>query len=371
MEHALNMPHSLDKEYADTLFIIMDPDQFILRPFTSNDFYRNAIVDKSTHGMYWHTALPKKVKANNGKIDPNDYVVREGYPMAQIYMFGSKFMDRVNKARDAIVDAANTMMYNNSAFQHIVSDKTWKSKLYSSTHNDVDNYYAAGPPYIAMGRDMYRIVAVWAAVAVPVYNACDGEFLSEMYAYSAAAAHLGLPHLLGYNIMISEPGINVQEGWNDIDTISNEQICSNTQNNSTDVSTVQWHDKYYPHVVHYCQRYYLGPYFFNKYRLPHTFLTCEHPLYLDPTTIADASIVDMFDSAITPDHTEYKNIPMLQRKREAIMLCIVIGGLNDAATYWKHQNCENSKSATSALVGNYDKVYFVPPDPEKKPRTRR
>ena len=206
---------------------------------------------------------------------------------------------------------------------------------------------------------MYRIVAVWAAIAVPVYHACDGDFLSEMYAYTTAAAHLNVPHLLGYNLMISETDISLQEGWNDIDTIPNEQICYHTQNNSTDIATVQWHDQYYPNVVHYCQRYFLGPYFFNKYRLPHNFLTCAHPLYLDPTTITNASIVDMYDSSITPDRTVYNDIPMQRRKRLAIMLCIVIGGLNDAATFWKEQNCQD---------GKYEKVYFVPPDPEKRPR---
>jgi hypothetical protein len=328
--------------------------------------------------MYWHTALPRKDKSSNDKIDPKDYIVREGYPMAQLYMFGSNFMGKVNKALDTIVQSANEMMYNNSAFQHIISDTTWKSNLYQWTISDVNDYYTAGPPYIAMGRDMYRIVAVWAAIVVPVYNACDGEFLSEMFAYSTAAAHINLPHLLAYNLMISEPGINIQEGWNDIDTIPNEQICFNTKNNSTDTTTVQWHDQYYPNVVHYCQRYYLGPYFFNKYRLPHDFLSCNHPLYLDPTTVTNASIVDMYDSAITPDHTVYDNIPMRERKREAIMLCIVVGALNDAATYWKLQNCENQEESdggssivTANVIGNYEKVYFVPPDPEKKPRTKR
>ena len=143
MEHALKMPHTLDKEYSDTLFIILDPDQFILRPFTSNDFYRKNIVDAATRRMYWHTPLPTKNKVSNTNIDPNDFVVREGYPMAQLYMFGSRFMDRANKDRDGIIAAANTMMYNNSAFQDIIADTTWKSNLHRWTHEDVDNYYAA------------------------------------------------------------------------------------------------------------------------------------------------------------------------------------------------------------------------------------
>ena len=365
MEHALKMPDILDQEYSDTLFIIMDPDQFILRPFTSNNFYRREIVDENARRKYWHEPLAKKktVDHTTNSIDPNDFIVREGYPMAQIYMFGSNFVDNVNKERDAIVQAANTMMRNNAAFQNIVSNKAWKSNLYDWTHNEVNRYYVAGPPYIAMGRDMYRIVAVWAAIVVPVYQACYEEFLSEMFAYSTAAAHLNLPHLLGYNLMISEPDINIPEGWNDIDTIPKEQICDHTQNNSTDVTTVQWHDQYYPSVVHYCQRYYLGPYFFNKYRLPHDFLTCDHALYRDPTSsrssseTQNTSLVDRYDSAVTPDGTVYNAIPMLRRKRHAMMLCTVIGGLNDAATYWKQQNCPN---------GNYDKTYFVPPDSPKK-----
>jgi hypothetical protein len=37
MEHSLNMPQSLSK-YSETMFVILDPDQIVLRPFTKFDF---------------------------------------------------------------------------------------------------------------------------------------------------------------------------------------------------------------------------------------------------------------------------------------------------------------------------------------------
>jgi peptidyl serine alpha-galactosyltransferase len=368
MEHKLGMPQTL-KEYSDTLFIIMDPDQFIGRPFTSNDFNRPTVVDLTSRKKYWHTAVPKPnpndILSVQG-IDPNDFIVRDGYPMAQMYMFGSNFVDKIKKDLDGIVHAADSKMQQNSAFQHLVSRVKNQSPLHNLTNNDADNYYVAGPPYIALGGDMYRIVAVWAAVVVKVYEACDQEFLSEMFAYSTAAALLDIPHLLGYNFMVSEPGVNIQEGWNDIDTIPKEKICSHAIHNSADPQNVQWHEQYYPYVIHYCQRFYLGPYFFNKYRLPHTFLTCNHPLYLDPTMV-DGSIVDMYDSAETPDHTVYSSIPMPVRQRQALLLCSVVGSLNDAATYWKEQNCDaTTQNSGSVTAANMEKVYFVPPDKIKQ-----
>jgi hypothetical protein len=64
-----------------------------------------------------------------------------------------------------------------------------ESGLRSWTSKDVEYHYAAGPPYMAVGSDMYTIVCTWSEVVVPVYQLTENH-LSEMYAYSVAAAHL-------------------------------------------------------------------------------------------------------------------------------------------------------------------------------------
>jgi peptidyl serine alpha-galactosyltransferase len=352
MEHALQMPQTLS-DYTDTIFIVLDPDQYILRPFDSYNLSSTKYSSTSTT-QQWHNR-----KHNDYVYKEADDFVHLGNPISQIYLFGSNWMNKVIPGIDRVVEAATAMMQQNIAF-HSSSTTSAKEKshLYDWTGDEVERYYVAGPPYIAIGSDMYKIVAVWSAVVVPVYQLTE-ELLSEMFAYSVAAVHLNLPHQLSYSFMISEPGIREKEGWNVIDSIPADQVCDHSIREGTN-SNVAWKDQL-PNVLHFCQRYYLGPYFFSKYRLPHKFLSCNHPLLLDPTEDNNSSkpISLLYDTSTTPDGTFYK-LPPWERQRQAYMLCHIIGTLNDAATYWKKQHCDKD-----TMTINLDKEYFVPRDPRK------
>lgn len=104
-----------------------------------------------------------------------------------------------------------------------------------------------------------------------------------------------------------------------------------------------------PNVLHFCQRYSLGPYFFGKYRLPDSFLTCESPLMTEPP----ADIALKYTAGYFPDGSvkEYKNKPDLV-KRHAFMACQMISAANNAATYFKQHHCGDKGNFNKTLMYN-------------------
>lgn len=107
----------------DTLFVILDPDQFVTQPFR-REYGRDA--------QLWATTPSQaKVKIERGK------------PMAQLYGLGARWKENINAT-------------------FILNSATAPSTLRSWNTEDILNHYSAGPPYMAMGSDMYKIVYTWA-----------------------------------------------------------------------------------------------------------------------------------------------------------------------------------------------------------------
>jgi hypothetical protein len=73
-----------------------------------------------------------------------------------------------------------------------------------------------------------------------------------MFAYCLAAAHLQLPHQTALSFMISDAGAGKMEGWSYIDKMPDNEICGGFQPEEV------------PNVLHFCQRYGQGNYFFGK-----------------------------------------------------------------------------------------------------------
>ena len=124
--------------------------------------------------------------------------------------------------------------------------------------------------------------------------------------------------------MVSAVGGGRGEGWMYIDKLSDEEVC---QPNSIDPEAL-------PNVLHFCQRYGWGPYFFGKRKLPHSFLTCESPLLEDPP----ATILTDYDKAIFPDN-HVKEFDKKSAKENSFIVCYMIELLNEAATYFKEHHC--------------------------------
>lgn len=288
----------------DKIFIILDPDQIVLRPF------RQSYEDDDQIVFHWpHSVIHK--------------AVTHGHPMAQVYMFGSNWVDK-------LVPAA--------IFNHTHSPVAqWTRWL-------VGMYFAAGPPYIATGRDTYNIVTTWAQVSAPVYQQTK-DHLSEMFAYSVAAGHLNLKHQLVYSFMISNPEVR-QEGWSLIDGYTTEQLFQN--HNGSGLDPV-------PNVIHYCQKYNLGPWWFFKYLLNDNFLfncmedlfdvpnCCDHLRLNDDGSPTSFTTMDKaYNWALK--HPTGERVPLnnaLHRKRHAFILHRILTSLNDAAIYYRQHHCKS------------------------------
>lgn len=341
MEHGLGFPDRLS-EYRDTIFIVLDPDMFLLRPFQV-DYTHDASAE-------WHQ--PPKSNESQKK-----FVIEEGRPFGQFYGFGGSWVARANQDIPRIVAAAlqnGTGTPRGGAGVTNPSDPR-SSHLHEWTVGEVARSYAAGPPYLAVASDLFKIVKTWAAVVVPVQELTK-DHLSEMFAYSTAAAHLELPHQLAHSFMVSNPLMHANEGWKVIDNAEPpEEVCRHVRSDDTDPGRVAWTSTL-PQVLHYCQRYFLGPYFFNKYKLPKDFLSCHRPLLKDPLDHEGAvGFVTRYDSSVTPNH-EFNRLSPRDVKRHAFFLCYMIAIMNDAITHWKDRHC------TAEDDPNYSKTFLFPKD---------
>ena len=316
----------------DTIVVVLDPDQMLLRPFVANFTGDSTVV--------WHSPDPRI----------RQFVVEEGRPFAQFYGFGASWVDQVNRNVPKVLKAmANTT----------VPQQTVNSHLYHWTKSEVINNYVAGPPYIAVASDMFKIVKAWASAVVPVYELTQNH-LSEMYAYSTGAAHVELPHQLAYSFMVSSTDMSHHEGWKPIDEAAKpEDVCRHVRSDVTkDPEAAAWAAQV-PQVLHYCQRYFLGPYFFSKYKLPKDFLSCGQPLLKDPLDHEGAKFAAIYDSSVTPNN-QLNKLSKVDAKRHAFMLCYIISIMNEAIMYWKQHHC------TADDDPNYSKDFLFPKDRIKK-----
>jgi peptidyl serine alpha-galactosyltransferase len=334
MENALAMPSNLT-QYADTMFIVLDPDQILLRPFTTRDFGQDVMR------LNWLTKAKR-------------HVLKEGHPISQFYAFGGYWVNDVNKERQLVIDTAWSTIKDNPAFSDSIKTS---SHLYNWTAEEINERYAAGPPYIALGPDMYRISVLWAGVAVPVYELTNNH-VSEMFMYSTAAAHLEMPHDLAYDFMFSNPEADGYEIWQHVDEMPVKDLCKHTISDNSDPLNVKYRNRL-PYIFHYCQEYYHGPYYFFKYFLPEDFLSCGHPLLQDP---ADHDAEDSpFVLAISYNSTKYKTydgrpptVTFPHRLRHTFSLCHLISRVNEAARYWKEQFC-------TPETANFNKLFTIQP----------
>jgi hypothetical protein len=333
-------------QYKDTVFIVLDPDQWILRPFRSD--YTN----DST--MVWH-----------GRNDAwflgkeQGFKVRKGLPFGQLYAYFSYWFNDVNAKHQDVIAAANFTYPNDPNFVNGL--ETW-------TSDDINRYYIPGTPFIAIASDMYDIITVYRNVAVIVYFLSKKDWMSELFSWSSASAYLQLRHQLAYNFMVSNPGIgHTLEGWND-DNFNIPDV-------NDDTYFMEWSNPIYdsslplPYTFHFCQQYYLGPYYFFKYYIPNNIRTCEHPMLLEPPSLlikdkitgklksTNASREDcgliafQYESGLETDGGIKPIEHLKYRKRHAFSLCQLIYKLNDVLEYWKQNHCSNAPEV------NYDRTW--------------
>lgn len=289
MENGLGYPDG-HATHDDSIIILMDPDQILLRPFT-NDFTNSSEIWRLREGRY-------KLK------------VEHGSPFAQQYGYGLQWKRKVD-------------------ISHVFNDEPTPVSTMADKEA-FDYYMAMGPPYVATAKDMYAIVSKWSEIVARVHDSYP-FLLAEMFGYNLAIAHLGLRHTIAFSFMVSD--VFAGEGWKLIDPIPGEDICHNFPKSE------------YPHVIHYCQRYVLGKWFFGKYRLRKDFISCEAPLLKVPPD----DLALKYTTAMMPDGT-FKQYNDKHSKEEAFMVCAMIDAMNDAAVYYKNNHCTKA-------TANYDYSY--------------
>eukprot|EP00560_Eucampia_antarctica_P000175 CAMPEP_0197833378 /NCGR_PEP_ID=MMETSP1437-20131217/18849_1 /TAXON_ID=49252 ORGANISM="Eucampia antarctica, Strain CCMP1452" /NCGR_SAMPLE_ID=MMETSP1437 /ASSEMBLY_ACC=CAM_ASM_001096 /LENGTH=517 /DNA_ID=CAMNT_0043437397 /DNA_START=50 /DNA_END=1606 /DNA_ORIENTATION=+ len=306
MEHGEGMGFDINTGKMmneDMVVILTDPDMLLLRPITG-DFSnkRETIVTGSKKEQHFLT-------------------VQHGQPFAQKYGFGSQWKTKINDV-DEITGPG--------------------SPVNSVSYFDALNRYSVGPPYLATARDMHSISVKWSEF-VPGVHKQYPYLLAEMFAFCLAAAHLELPHQVVDSLMVSNPIAGGGEGWQLIHKIDKKDICSVAQ--SPD------HEKYaVPSVIHFCQRYNVGPWFFAKRRIPKDIFSCDSPLLREP----ELDIAVKYDYKITPEGAKVQSQSSVV-SASSFAICVLIQAVNDAAHYYKQTKCDGG--------GNQDKtIVFVKTD---------
>lgn len=289
----------------------MDPDQIIKRPF-ANEF---------------------EMETEDWKNEPESLRVNHGSPFAQVYGFGLRWKTQIDLAY--VFQNASTPITN-------------------MTKGELDGYYhAMGPPYLVTVKDMYRIVKVWSDVVPRVHDQFP-KLLAEMYGYNIAAAHLGLRHMLAKSFMLSSVMTYRIEAWEKtVDRVPTDRLCEKNLPQKSYVSPilpaqssllhVQAHHfgvscNLKPHVLHFCQRYGVGTWFFSKKILPKTLLSCDGPLLKEPPN----NLIDLYSPAIYPGSPSVIPLPMPRRQHEVFMLCHVLRDLNLALVHYKQRHCSSA-----------------------------
>lgn len=282
-------------QYDDDIIILLDPDMLLLKPIT-NDFGDSSII--------WVTGKQKER-------------VSHGTPFAQQYGFGSSWL---------------------TSLRGKLSDVVGKdSPALKVTMQEADKYYPAGPPYIATGKDMLALATHWVKF-LPRVHALFPKFMAEMHAYCIAAAHLEMPHQLAKGFMVSDVEVTQETGFKFLDDVQRKEACN-----------AKISPNKLPFVLHYCQRYAIGRWFFSKYKLHENIFDCDAELLREPPL----NVAAMYDWYIFPNGIEKNDYSSPQRQHYLVkhgwMMCTIIFSVNEAATHVRKNHCN--------AQANYNKTF--------------
>ena len=342
MEESLGFDGTSEHEDDASIIIILDPDMMLLRPITEDFTSKNYVGG-------WTDSENTRKHSSEGHdlVDYQHDIVSHGRPHAQRYGFGNGWLTAIEGHMEEVVGP--------------------DSPALKVSNDDALDYYPAGPPYVATGKDMYQIAVHWVKF-LPKYHEFFQGMMCEMHSYSLAAAHLQLPHKLADGFMVSDLDSNENFSFVD-DKMTKSSVCQNPPNlveadpnrafDPKDTATMT--DVAYekglgiairelPFVLHYCQRYALGRYFFSKYKLREdVFDTCDAPLMIEPPrNVAEIYDWNMFPNGIEhwdflpdPDSTNLyrESKKKIIQLRNGWLLCAVVYGVNEAIQHYKTASC--------------------------------
>mmetsp|Transcript_40926 Transcript_40926/g.96041 ORF Transcript_40926/g.96041 Transcript_40926/m.96041 type:complete len:548 (-) Transcript_40926:190-1833(-) len=311
MEHGKGMgtdPKTGKMTDEGRVVALLDPDMILLRRIT-HDF-----SDSATTMM------------SGGSANPNTrrFKVEHGYPFGQKYGFGSQWM--------------------NLNGEKVTNDPNSPSLKVS--RQEASEYYPVGPPYIATSRDMYKIATKWADFVPRVHDQLP-SLMAEMFAYSWASAHLGLPHQVFHHGMISSIGAQ-GEGWDFVNNLEDTEICGPNLLDKNKNSPL-------PLTMHYCQRYFVGDYFFGKRKLPTDIFSCASEMMEVPPLDLPHMLVEK-----RPPGKDHQTLALSSKaaKGNAFMICGIAKMINEAADFYKkHDPLCNSTDMNMKQTMNLWKLF--------------
>lgn len=302
----------------NTIVALLDPDMVLMKHLSA-DFSNEKMVIVSPI-------------AREGQ----KFRVEHGVPFGQHYAFGAQ--------------------WRTFGLDTITGDSQSNAKKVND--HDGRKYYPVGPPYLATARDMHKIAQKWVEF-VPKVHAEYPYLLAEMFAYCIAAAHLNLPHQLIDHLMVSNTQVG-GEGWNFVDNLTknvgSNHVCEIMTNTDVDslhspASTVPL-----PTVIHYCQRYIIGQWFFGKRRVPKNYFTCDHPLLKVPPMD-----LDEIEYKIAPgeadSETNRKGLHGHQSLRESFVICSLTRIINEASLFFKENGCPDEKINTEKSMNMHTDLF--------------
>lgn len=169
------------------------------------------------------------------------------------------------------------------------------------------------------------------------------QFLSEMFGFSSAAAHLELPHTVLKGLMVSDVN-SPEEGWGFLKSTPRSEVCRPIPPEKL------------PPVFHYCQRYALGRWFFGKYKLPEDIFTCKAPLLRVPPD----DLAVKYDYYIYPntERQDYKGESgVLKIKENGFGVCYMINAINEVGEHFRRNHCPD--------VANFNKSFIFHEIPDE------
>lgn len=92
LEHALGFPNNMTAMDRDSIVILMDPDQLLLRPFRNNDF-------NNTHWTFAGRQRRDTTKSQDMEVRTS---VTHGHPMGQKYGFALQWKSKINMTAVAV-----------------------------------------------------------------------------------------------------------------------------------------------------------------------------------------------------------------------------------------------------------------------------
>ena len=275
----------------DEVVVLLDPDMIFLRPITSQ-------IRGNQNNLHRKKYAPASLQ---------EYVSL-GRPVAQEYGLGAPWTNDQH------------LKFNRSAVCPPGSPCLSVQRPFGEEH------YSVGPPYLLVKADFHRLALVWTDFVPRVY-AFYPYLLAEMYAYSMAAAHAGLPHLQMEQYMVSNVEAGA-EGWPWVDALPD--VCLPAEGG------VFFPGRPVPSVLHYCQTFSTGPHrFYKGAHRDAAFLSCSSPRM--PTLAPGLGRIDL--KAISWDKERERFKAARQAKRGGFAISILYQVLNWTIEHYQAKMC--------------------------------